>query len=114
MKTSSSDGRETLKAQIGKDRVMLHTEDDQAALTALTERFAIEGGMAEGAVTFGVAEGEQFVPRLFAELGVPIRSVSVSRPSLDDVFMSYTGTTIRDREASQNERSRQFARMMAR
>jgi hypothetical protein len=30
------------------------------------------------------------------------------------VFMSYTGTTIRDAEASQMDRSRQFARMMAR
>jgi ABC-2 type transport system ATP-binding protein len=40
------------------------------------------------------------VPRLFAELGRPIRSVSVARPSLDDVFMSYTGTTIRDAEGS--------------
>jgi ABC-2 type transport system ATP-binding protein len=54
------------------------------------------------------------VPRLFAELGVPIRSVSVSRPSLDDVFMSYTGSTIRDAEASQSDHSRQFARMMSR
>ena len=56
--------------------------------------------MSEGAVTFFVAVGEEFVPRLFAELGVPIRSVSVSRPTLDDVFMSYTGTTIRDAEES--------------
>jgi ABC-2 type transport system ATP-binding protein len=38
------------------------------------------------------------VPRLFAELGLPIRSVSVSRPTLDDVFMTYTGSTIRDAE----------------
>ena len=52
----------------------------------------------EGAVSFGVPAGEEFVPRLFAELRVPIRSVSVSRPTLDDVFMSYTGTTIRDAE----------------
>jgi ABC-2 type transport system ATP-binding protein len=52
----------------------------------------------EGAVTFSVASGEQFVPRLFGEFSVPIRSVSVSRPSLDDVFMSYTGSTIRDAE----------------
>ena len=59
-------------------------------------------------------EGEQFVPRLFAELGVPIRSVSVSRPSLDDVFMSYTGTTIRDAEASSTDRMRNVARMMSR
>ena len=60
----------------------------------------------EGAVTFPVAGGEQFVPRLFTELGVPIRSVSVSRPSLDDVFMSYTGKTIRDAEASGTDRMR--------
>jgi ABC-2 type transport system ATP-binding protein len=46
------------------------------------------------------------VPRLFAELGVPIRSVSVSRPTLDDVFMSYTGTTIRDAEVTAGERGR--------
>ncbi len=38
------------------------------------------------------------MPRLFAELDVPIRSVSLSRPTLDDVFMSHTGTTIRDAE----------------
>ncbi len=37
------------------------------------EQFGIEATVAEGAVTFGVAEGEEFVPRLFAELGVPIR-----------------------------------------
>ncbi|MEV4899219.1 ABC transporter ATP-binding protein, partial [Nonomuraea sp. NPDC055795] len=58
-----------------------------------------EATVHEGAVTFAVASGEEFVPRLFAELGQPIRSVSVSRPSLDDVFMSYTGSTIRDAEA---------------
>jgi ABC-2 type transport system ATP-binding protein len=65
-------------------------------------------------VMFSVPSGEEFVPRLFAELGVPIRSVSVSRPSLDDVFMSYTGSTIRDAEespaAAQNRASmRMFA-----
>ena len=40
------------------------------------------------------------MPRLFAELGVGITSVSVSRPTLDDVFMRYTGSTIRDAEAT--------------
>jgi hypothetical protein len=38
------------------------------------------------------------VPRLFAVLGVPIRSVTVTRPSLDDVFLAHTGSTIRDAE----------------
>ena len=63
--------------------------------------------MHEGAVTFSVAGGEEFVPRLFAGLSVPIRAVSVSRPSLDDVFMSYTGKTIRDAEAGGADAMRQ-------
>ena len=103
------DTPQALKASIGKDRVQIQTADDAAAIAALRERFDIEAAMHEGAVTFSVASGEEFVPRLFADLSVPIRSVSVSRPSLDDVFMSYTGSTIRDAEASSGDAMRQFA-----
>jgi ABC-2 type transport system ATP-binding protein len=109
------DTPEALKANIGKDRVQIQTGDDEAAIAALHERFGIDAVLAEGAVTFGVPAGEQFVPRLFAELGQPIRSVNVSRPSLDDVFMSYTGTTIRDAEESgATDMRRNMARMMSR
>ena len=63
----------------------------------------------------GPDTGEDFVPRLFAELGVPIQSVSVSRPTLDDVFMSYTGTTIRDAEEDQaKNRNRMMMQVMGR
>ncbi|HTN24234.1 MAG TPA: ATP-binding cassette domain-containing protein [Solirubrobacteraceae bacterium] len=89
-----------LKAQVGADRVTIHTADDDAAVAALAERFGIDAQIAEGAVTFYVPSGEEFVPRLFAELGVPIVSVSVARPTLDDVFMAHTGSTIRDAEDS--------------
>jgi ABC-2 type transport system ATP-binding protein len=92
------DTPEALKAEVGADRVVLGTADDEAALRALRERFGIEAAMSEGAVTFHVASGEAFVPRLFAGLGVGITSVAVSRPTLDDVFMRYTGSTIRDAE----------------
>jgi ABC-2 type transport system ATP-binding protein len=103
------DTPETLKASVGKDRVQIHTSDDQAAIAELAETFGIEAVTREGAVMFSVAAGEQFVPRLFTEFSVPIQSVSVSRPSLDDVFMSYTGTTIRDAEASGTDAMRQMA-----
>jgi ABC-2 type transport system ATP-binding protein len=108
------DTPEALKASVGRDRVMISTDDDEAAIAALRERFGLEATMAEGLVTIAVESGGAFVPRLFEGLGVPIRSVSVSRPSLDDVFMSYTGSTIRDAEATAGDRNRQFARMMAR
>jgi ABC-2 type transport system ATP-binding protein len=94
------DTPEALKARVGADRVRIETEDDEAAIAAIGDKFDIEAQIAEGAVTFLVDGGEQFVPRLFAELGVPIKAVSVSRPTLDDVFMSHTGSTIRDAEES--------------
>jgi ABC-2 type transport system ATP-binding protein len=103
-----------LKAAVGADRVQIHTADDSAAIVALKERFDITAQIAEGAVTFGVPAGEQFVPRLFAELGVPISAVSVSRPSLDDVFMSHTGSTIRDAEADGSDQLRTMARAFGR
>ena len=107
------DAPDRLKAEVGKDRVTIHTEDDGAAIAALKERFGIEAMMAEGAVTFGVPGGEEFVPRLFAGLGVPIEGVSVHRPTLDDVFMSYTGTTIRDAEEDAGKnRNRMMMQMM--
>ena len=105
---------ETLKAGVGTDRVAIQTDDDAAAIAALADRFGIEARMSEGAVTFGVPEGEQFVPRLFAELGIPIKAVNVSRPTLDDVFMSYTGSTIRDAEEDQGkDRNRRMMQMMS-
>jgi ABC-2 type transport system ATP-binding protein len=107
------DTPEALKAQVGKDRVSIHTEDDEAAIEALGQQFGIEAKMSEGAVTFGVPAGEEFVPRLFAELGIPIKAINVARPTLDDVFMSHTGTTIRDAEEdSSKHRNRVMAQMM--
>ena len=88
-----------LKAAIGKDRVQIATADDPAAVAALEGKFGLEARMVEGLVTFAVAEGAAFVPQLFERLGVLIRSVTVQQPSLDDVFLNFTGTSIRDAES---------------
>jgi ABC-2 type transport system ATP-binding protein len=107
------DSPDALKAGVGTDRVTIHTDDNDAAIAALGRQFGVEAKMVEGAVVFGVAAGEEFVPRLFAEFEMPIRSVSVSRPTLDDVFMSYTGSTIRDAEEDQSKhRNRVMMQMM--
>ncbi len=88
-----------LKAAIGTDRIRLEVDDPSAASAAIARQFGLEvsadGG---GALQLQVADGERFVPRLLADLGVAVRSVSVTRPTLDDVFMTYTGRTIRDAE----------------
>ena len=94
------DTPEALKEAVGADRLRIETADDERAIAELRDRFGVEATISEGAVSFAVADGEEFVPRLFAELEVSIKAVSVSRPTLDDVFMSHTGSTIRDAEES--------------
>jgi ABC-2 type transport system ATP-binding protein len=105
------DTPENLKASVGKDRVQISTANDEAAMKEIKDTFGLDAAMHEGMVTFNVDEGEHFVPRLFAGLSQQIRTVSVTRPSLDDVFMSYTGKTIRDAEATAGDRNR--AQIMA-
>jgi ABC-2 type transport system ATP-binding protein len=108
------DTPEALKASVGKDRIRITTDDDTEATRLLQERFGLDVKISEGELTFSVEEGEHFVPRLFSELPVAIRSVNVARPTLDDVFMTYTGRTIRDAEASSSEMNRQMMARLAR
>ena len=108
------DTPEALKASVGKDRIRITTDDDGEAARLLAERFGIDANMSEGELTFSVERGEHFVPRLFSELAVAIRSVSVARPTLDDVFMAYTGRTIRDAEATASDLNKQMMARMGR
>jgi ABC-2 type transport system ATP-binding protein len=88
-----------LKASVGYDRVRLVTTDDDAAEALIRERLEVETTREGGSLVVLVRDGEQFVPRLF-ELGLTVRAVNVTRPSLDDVFLAYTGSRIAEREAA--------------
>ena len=96
------DTPEALKSSVGTDRIALRTDDDELTIRRLRERLGVEAAMHEGQVTLAVADGASVVPQLFTALGVTIEAVTVTRPSLDDVFMTYTGRTIRDSEGPQS------------
>ena len=87
-----------LKAIVGEDTVALHTENDDMALRALREAgFRAERG-AE-AVTVFTQDGERAVARLVQLVGGGVSSVHVHRPTLDDVFLHFTGRQIREQGA---------------
>ncbi len=92
-----------LKASVGHDRVRVVTADDDAAEELVRARLGVETTRERGALVVLTPDGEQFVPRLF-ELGLTVRSVSVTRPSLDDVFLAYTGARLADRQAAAGPR----------
>ena len=88
-----------LKAVVGADTVSLHTVDDAAAAVALAAA-GRDVHRGTDAITVPVTDGEAAVPRLIVEAGVPVRSVHVHRPTLDDVFLHFTGREIREGGAS--------------
>ena len=92
-----------LKASIGSDVVTIETADDSLALEQVAKGLAIDGELTEQGLRLRVPDGEGFVPQLFEHLSLGIRNVNVRRPSLDDVFMEYTGRDIRDAEAGAND-----------
>ncbi len=93
------DTPDALKASVGADAVTFATADDALAARQLNEAFGVEVETQNGGLVVRVPDGEEFVPGAFGVLTVGVRSVSVRRPSLDDVFIKYTGRAIRDAEA---------------
>ena len=100
------DTPDALKASIGKDTVTVATADDDATRDALADRFGLEVEVTDDGARFRVTDGEAFVPRMFEHLRVGVRSVNVRRPSLDDVFMEYTGHELRDADAGVGDQFR--------
>lgn len=58
-------------------------------------------------LTLGVRKGEEKIPVLFEiarSLNIKIKSIRVRKPTLDDVFIHYTGRTMRDQEKGNSYR----------
>jgi ABC-2 type transport system ATP-binding protein len=87
-----------LKAELSGDAVQVELEngqvDDARRVLALVDA-PVETVIGEGRTLVSrVPDGGQALPRILAalgEAGIGVRSVSVSRPSLDDVYLHYTG-----------------------
>ncbi|MGP8241458.1 MAG: ATP-binding cassette domain-containing protein [Solirubrobacteraceae bacterium] len=87
-----------LKAEIGADTVDLGTTDDAAAIAAL-RRAGYQVQEASGGARVFVENGEHAVAALIETAGVPVLHVHVHQPTLDDVFLHYTGREIREAHA---------------
>ncbi len=84
-----------LKAAVGADTVELQTANDATAITALAAAGYDVRATAAG-MTVTVPDGESAVASLITAADVPVRHVHVHRPTLDDVFLRFTGREIRD------------------
>ncbi|ADJ49951.1 multidrug ABC transporter ATPase [Amycolatopsis mediterranei S699] len=95
---------DALKARVNGDRVEVGVEPEQAADAAeIAGRLtgAQELGIDGGEVRFRVPRGDVALPELLRALdakGIAMLSVQVHRPTLDDVFLTLTGRSLREAE----------------
>jgi ABC-2 type transport system ATP-binding protein len=87
-----------LKASVGQDRIRIRTADDAAAADTIVTRLGVKAIATKEGVDVFTDDGEAFVPRIF-EVGLSVHSVTVTKPTLDDVFLAYTGNRIDDAPA---------------
>ncbi len=109
-----TDTPEGLKKLIGKDIISVKTDDDTRAAEELRLRYQTEARQDSDGLSFEVTNGEEFLPAFIREFGTKILSVSLRRPSLDDVFLKLTGREIREEEVSDTFKAmvRQHGRRM--
>lgn len=108
------DSPEALKDGVGGDIITLKTENDEAAMVELRERFKIDAHRDSNSIFFETPNGEEFIPVLVNTLNTGLRAISVRRPTLDDVFLKLTGHEMRDESGGDAVLKRQFAMRSAR
>lgn len=85
-----------LKKTVGGDLITLHTPFRKETKKFIEERFGLYVHDPGEYLQIEVAGGESFIPALAGELGGRIHSISLHKPTLDDVFLKLTGRDIRD------------------
>jgi ABC-2 type transport system ATP-binding protein len=92
-----------LKRQISGDIVTLGFESDEKMASASTmlaqESFISKIQSNESALYFQVENGEESLPRIMNimhQRNIPIKTIRLARPTLDDVFLKLTGRSMRE------------------
>lgn len=90
-----------LKNMLGADLIFLETSDDAAARDLLRKMHEVTGIQEKkaGFIVRISQDGTHLLPGVMDELrnsGIQIRTVNLKKPSMDDVFVHFTGRDLRD------------------
>ena len=86
----------SLKGTIGGDVLTVRCDDPVLLSQKASDRFDVSTKVLDGAVRIERDRGHEFVPELIEAFPGEINSVTVGRPTLDDVFLHLTGHRLWD------------------
>lgn len=93
------DTPENLKKMVGGDVITLTVTDREMVKSHIKEKFGLPVKESGQYLQVEVPGGETFIPALAVDLGERLRSISMHKPTLDDVFLKLTGKAIREESA---------------
>ncbi|MDE1977147.1 MAG: ABC transporter ATP-binding protein [Elusimicrobia bacterium] len=80
-----------LKAEIGGDVIAIESEDPAELGRGIKERFGVAPAQVDGVLRIERENGHAFIPQIVEAFPGAIKTVSLSKPTLEDVFMHRTG-----------------------
>jgi ABC-2 type transport system ATP-binding protein len=98
-KVAACDTPEALRSRIGADVITLTGDDPEGLVSTIRERFGVTAERVDSVVRIERERGHEFIPQLVEALAGRIRSVSLGKPTLEDVFIDVTGHTFKHRDA---------------
>jgi ABC-2 type transport system ATP-binding protein len=82
---------EALTREIGGDVILFEARDPQALADRMRNKFHVEATVMDNQVRIEIENGHRFVPDAVEAFPGEIQSLSVSKPTLEDVFIHRTG-----------------------
>ncbi len=105
------DSPQNLKSAMGNEVISLTIENGDTEKAFLSELKKIELinkiNQDQNKITLFASKGTEVIPKIFqisSKLSIKINSLSLTQPTLDDVFISYTGHEIRDDDGGFNRK----------
>ena len=111
------DSPENMKNAMGNEVISIIVDNDKNQESFVSEirkiKFVKKINEDGSKLTLFASNGTEVIPKIFqisSELGIKIKSISLTQPTLDDVFISYTGHEIKGDDSGFN-RKREHAKM---
>jgi ABC-2 type transport system ATP-binding protein len=90
---------DALTREIGGDVILLEARDPQSLADRIRGKFHVDAAVMGGQVRLEIENGHRFVPDVVEAFPGEIQSLSMSKPTLEDVFIHRTGHRFWSEEA---------------
>jgi ABC-2 type transport system ATP-binding protein len=110
-KIQAIDSPQNLKNALGGGIIVVQIDDNDSKTQLVSSikeiEFVKDVTQSDSKIMIFASKGAEVAPMIFglsAKLGIEIKSISITQPTLDDVFLSYTGRELRDNGAPYDRR----------